>query len=351
MKYEGRHIDPVALWQEFTEIPANSQGDSPFISGLHCPNPEHSNSRLPGPFQINVTQPLVHCFAHCGISGRYEHAIQVITGCNYKEAKRKILKHSRLSSSRKAGSSIRHDGGRVRESNAADDNGASLDYSTYLPPVAIEYLASRGIGNQGISSFGIGWDSETKRIVIPARDLTGTLKFVIKRAISEKEWTKYLNLPEHVSKTSLLFGACVLDRRLVQSSGLILVEGPLDCIRMHEIGFKNTVAILGSKLSTKQRNVIAQVRPKKVYCFFDKDVAGVRATISTKTMLPNYPLFVIRYPKDRNDPAEMSRKEVEKQIHRALPMPFFLKDVPVALKRKEKTNGKAFVRQGRTERR
>src|SRR5262245_45372804 len=78
MRYRGRQIDPLKLWDRYVELPTNAHKEDIFLPKVQCPNPNHDT--LKQHFQINVSQPTVHCFAGCGISGSYEHAICVIEG-------------------------------------------------------------------------------------------------------------------------------------------------------------------------------------------------------------------------------------------------------------------------------
>jgi DNA primase len=335
--YRGRTIDPVALWSEFTEIPDNKKDDTPFIHGLWCPNPEHQNSRKPGPFQINVTQPTVHCFAECGISGSYERAITVVTGCTAKEARRRLLEHSRVSAP--TGSKRKRMGGTSRRIKSADlrivSEVDSLAYDSYVPQYGLDYLRGRGISGDSVARWNLGWDADERRIVIPAADINGTVRFLIKRAVREKDWPKYLYLPEGCKKTSLLFGACMLDRDRVRSHGLVVVEGSVDTIWLHQLDVTYAAGVLGSHLSSRQRDIIAKFRPPRIYWMVDKDAAGVRLMLhgrrdrpSGTDMLKKYPQFVCLYPKDKSDPDELTREEVYRSIERAVPLPIFRQRLP-----------------------
>ena len=280
-----------------------------------------------------MQEPLVHCFSRCGISGSYAHAICVIEGLYEKfhveeatnerekrrridrarrEADRIILRSAR--SERKSFTPKR----RLRTSEPATAvQSGDLQYESFLPPVAREYLSDRGISSSSISLWQIGWHPEEKRVVIPAKDMRGKTRFLIKRAVSPAQNPKYL-YSEGFAKTSLLFGAGVIDPGMVQSHGLILVEGSLDAIRLHQHGLRNVVAILGTGISEKQRRLLAMLRPRKILLFFDRDVSGVKnIEIATKT-LKQYPLYVVKFPKGRSDPAEMTKEEVQRQIDRAV---------------------------------
>jgi DNA primase len=117
----------------------------------------------------------------------------------------------------------------------------------------------------------------------------------------------------------------MLDRELVQEEGLILVEGSLDTIKMHQMGFRNTVGILGTGLSGKQVRIIYDIDPPRIYDFFDKDSAGADNVQASRERVTKIPIFVMLYPKHRSDPAEMTRMEVERAIERALPIGEFFR--------------------------
>jgi hypothetical protein len=53
---------------------------------------------------------------------------------------------------------------------------------------------------------------------------------------------------------------------------------------------------------------------------FDKDIAGVTNIEIASKKLVKYPLMVCRYPKDKSDPAELTKQEAERSIERALPI-------------------------------
>lgn len=194
-----------------------------------------------------------------------------------------------------------------------------MAYDSFIPALGLEYLESRGISSETVSTFELGWEPEERRIVIPAKDEDGRLRFLIRRAVRAKDHPKYL-YTDGFPKTHVLFGACVLDLGLVKSSGLIVVEGSLDAIMLHQHGFRNTVAILGTGISEEQKRIVARLRPPKVFLFFDKDTAGVRNIEIAMKELRKYPLYIVKFPKHRSDPAEMSREEVERQVGRAVPL-------------------------------
>jgi 5S rRNA maturation endonuclease (ribonuclease M5) len=330
MNYMGRTIDPISLWEQYVEFPTSyrPERNEIFTPKLVCPNPGHDTSKRH--FQINVREGLVHCFAHCGISGTFTHAICTIHGFYdefqvdaaqddrernrrrrkaHRKAERIIYRYKGRAS--RAGKEIR----RKHEKPKAPE--IDLSYEMFVPKAGLDYLGEREITAQSIAQWEIGWDMEDKRLVIPARDEHGQLKLLIRRVLDHRE-PKYL-YSEGVSKTSLLFGACYLSMDQVESEGLILVEGSLDTIRLHQNGFRNAVGILGTGISQQQRNILSRYRPRRVYLMFDKDVSGVRNIEIASQALRKYPMYVVRYPKHRSDPAEMGKEEVVRALERAVP--------------------------------
>jgi DNA primase len=356
--FRGKEIDPISLWGNYCDGIKDEPGG--FLSLTYCPNPNHPNSRTPA-FQINTGRPTVHCFSHCGISGSYEHAVCVIEDIYekhkitdedlrnhkrpfvigedaaitasrakvrkaYREARKIIFKNAsvrgRLRSITVSSKPEKSDGKprKATPGEIKEDLEQLVKNSRYLPKEALAYLNSRDIDQPSRGRWELGYDEKTKRIIIPARDKNGKLLFVIRRGIHKWQRPAYL-YPAESGKSRLLFGACNLDLAMVDSDGLILVEGSLDCIKMHQWGYRNTVAILGNSISVQQKIEIARLRPKRVYLFFDKDAGGVQALESAEPLAKKYQIKVVLYPKGNNlDPAKLSRQQVEKAVRHSVPL-------------------------------
>lgn len=359
MRYKGRNIDPIQFWNRYLEFPSSTRVDSgdAFLPKVQCPNPDHDT--LKKHFQVNAREPYVHCFAYCGISGSWEHAICVIEGlyekfkvdlqeCKkawdkqpakrsqgdrdqlrryqraHREASKIILKSC-------AGKGFVVAGGRPSAIAKAKSGGrpaevissVSLKYESYLPQVALEYLIERRISNESVAEWQIGWMPEDKRIVIPGKDERGITRFLIKRAVFSKQIPKYLYWPEKEAtgwgKSDVLFGAGQIDLGMVKSNGLILVEGSIGTILNHQDGLRNTTAILGTGISVKQCQIIARIKPPKIYFMFDKDSAGIRNIEIAAPMLRKYPIYVVKFPKGKSDWDKATKEEKERQISRAVP--------------------------------
>lgn len=312
MRYLGRTIEPISFWSQYVDFPAGMDTEGPFLPLVHCPNPDHDNTRSPA-FQINVDQPLVHCFSGCGISGHYAHAISVIEGIDLRKAKRQLVKHARVPSA------IQRPVLKSKPKPVTLDDSILRDFS-YLPPVAVEYLESRKISADSIARWRIGWNSRTKRIVIPLRDERGILRGTAERGISAKSYPKYLYSPGF-DRNSCLFGGCYLDLGMVESSGIILVEGSLDTIRLHQHGLQNAIGLLGGHLTKNQASKLHRIGGVRVPCLYlmlDRDKAGLDGFKSVIKWMPSMPTFVCRYPKMKTDPAELTEAEARRSIDRAV---------------------------------
>jgi|SRR5580765_247426 len=326
MKFHGRNIDPLSFWSNYVEFPTRMETDSEFSDLVFCPNPAHDNYRTPS-FQVNLQKPLVHCFSYCGVQGTWEHAVCMIEGL-YEQfqidaATSKQDRLRRVHRAHRAAKRIILRGSApskqiYRRTPAGERKPVEekpLDFETFLPPVARQYLQGRGITEDSIAFWGIGWDPENKRVVIPVQDERDKLKLLIKRAIFDSQRPKYLYSEDSV-KTEILFGASKIP---MKPEYVVLTEGSTDVIALNQHGIP-AVGILGTGISREQVKILSRLRPKKVYLMFDKDTAGVRNIEIAMERLRKYPLFVCRYPKGKSDPAELSEKEALRSIERAVPI-------------------------------
>jgi DNA primase len=324
--YRGRDLDVLSLWSQYVTLPPRIKHPLPtFLDLVACPNPEHHTKKHH--FQINTAKPLVHCFANCGISGSYEHAISMIERCDGREATKAILRHTRVplggvkDQAAYEGLRKRSDGPDELANDTAAFNGGAY---SFLPTAARAYLDSRGIDEHARLQWQIGYDDATERIVIPAYDEKNQLRFLIRRSVGTRQ-PKYLYTAGAI-KTNILFGLVYTDHSIVYDLGLVLTEGSLDTIRLHQNGIRSAVGILGTGLSQRQVRLIDSLRPPRILCFFDRDGAGMSNIMLAREKL-RYPMSVCLYPPGRSDPAEMTREEVVKSIETALPIAKFSRRV------------------------
>lgn len=115
-----------------------------------------------------------------------------------------------------------------------------------------------------------------KRIMFPIQDAQGRVIAFGGRLLGSGE-PKYLNSPETplFSKGKLLYGYFQAKEKTNQES-LIIVEGYMDVISLHQAGFRGAVAPLGTALTEDQILLAWRLSPEPILCF-DGDVAGLKA--------------------------------------------------------------------------
>ncbi len=177
---------------------------------------------------------------------------------------------------------------------------------------AYEYLISRGRDRKTIRHFGLGYapagwdgllnhlrakgfsdndmleanvvtkgkygphDRFSKRVIFPIIDLRGNVVAFGGRALDDKG-AKYLNSSDtpvfKKSKTLFALNFAKTSKR----PGLILAEGYMDVIAIHQAGFDNAVATLGTALTEEQARLISQYA-ERVVLAYDSDGPGQAAT-------------------------------------------------------------------------
>lgn len=183
--------------------------------------------------------------------------------------------------------------------------------------VGLGYLRQRGISDEMIRKFGLGynpeaWGAFTKaaqekgykqeflvktglsienerglfdrfraRVMFPVQDLAGkVIAFGGRTMTADKKISKYLNSPEseiyHKSKT--LYGIYFAKKSIVQQDRCILVEGYTDVISFHAKGIENVVASSGTSLTIEQIRLIRRLTPN-VTIIYDGDAAGIKASL------------------------------------------------------------------------
>lgn len=120
------------------------------------------------------------------------------------------------------------------------------------------------------------YDRFRKRLIFPIQDAQGRVVAFGGRLL-EKGEPKYLNSPETplFSKGKLLYGY-VQAKEKAPADPLIIVEGYMDVVSLHQAGFKGAVAPLGTALTEDQMLLAWRLSPEPILCF-DGDGAGLKA--------------------------------------------------------------------------
>lgn len=169
----------------------------------------------------------------------------------------------------------------------------------------IEYMFRRGFTPEVLDKFEVGWDVISERLAIPVRNHTGGLVGFKGRAI-KGEYPKYIVLggPEYgfepYQTRHVVFG---LDKSKA-GKDLILCEGELNAIALHQHGFDNAVGISGKVLSDEQADLIVK-NGQKVILIFDEEEDAV---INSKKLRNRIPTSIVA--EHDKDPADMDNTEL-----------------------------------------
>jgi DNA primase len=167
---------------------------------------------------------------------------------------------------------------------------------------ATEYISSRGISNESVEVFEIGWCPENLRSKLPKERefLAGgvvfpiiseygeTIAFSRRLPLSEKELPpdslKWFNDP--YVKMQYLYGFNIALEHIIKQNCVIVVEGQCDVISCHSAGLKNTVGTMGPSL-TKEHIIKLTRLTNNFILMFDGDYSGREATKRSKELIKN----------------------------------------------------------------
>jgi len=139
------------------------------------------------------------------------------------------------------------------------------------------YLQQRGISPDTAIAWRLGLNAS--RLMLPIRDGQGRCCGFSGRSLNGEE-PKYRNSSADLlfQKSQLLFGLDQAAAAIHSTGEALLVEGPLDVIQLHQAGFGNAVAAMGTALTLEQMQLLQRRGARRLLVVFDGDGAGTRAT-------------------------------------------------------------------------
>jgi DNA primase len=172
-----------------------------------------------------------------------------------------------------------------------------------FPEAKSSYLARRDIDPEDAWVFGVRRNPENRTLVLPIRHEDGTLL-----GWQEKNADSVRNYPNEVPKSTTLFGLDVF-----LTSGFdqaILVESPLDVVRLYTLGIGGGLASYGVEVSDAQIHLLAKYADELIVAL-DNDTAGVRVAKALPKRLPHFRKGVKywAYKGKAKDPGDQSRSD------------------------------------------
>ncbi|RQD66889.1 MAG: DNA primase [Tindallia sp. MSAO_Bac2] len=153
----------------------------------------------------------------------------------------------------------------------------------------LKYLLDRGYSRNMIKQGGLAttnkkgtdlYDRFRKRLMFPIFNVRGDIVGFGGRVVDPEDKPKYLNSPETAifNKRKLMYGLNIARTYSRKMGSILVVEGYTDVISLHENGFKNTVATLGTSLTMDHIKLLSRYTNAAVLCF-DADSAGSNAVL------------------------------------------------------------------------
>ncbi len=312
MRYSDAVIEEVRDRTDIVElisgyVKLQRKGSSYF--GL-CP----FHNEKTGSFSVSPGKQMYYCFG-CGAGGNVFTFLMQYENYTFQEAVQALAERSGVQLPKEESREARER--EDRKSRLLEIQKTAAEYYVHklASPAgaqALAYLRGRKLSDRTILRFGLGYADKTSSDLY--RFLkekgwqdellmeTGLFRFDEKHGFSDKFWNrvmfpimdansrvigfggrvlgdakpKYLNSPETVifDKSRNLYGLHVARR--TREKQIILCEGYMDVIAMHQAGFTNAVASLGTALTGPQCGLLARFT-KEVLVIYDMDEAGIRA--------------------------------------------------------------------------
>lgn len=313
MAFSQRFLDEIKDRNDITELVSKyvalkRAGSN--MSGL-CP---FHNEKTPS-FTVFPKTRSYYCFG-CGAGGDVVSFVMALEGLSYRDAVEHLANRAGLQMEQDG--EVRRDEVRRDRVVAATTEAARFFHQCLNSPAgqgARAYLEKRALGSLTVRRFGIGfapdsWDALAKhltaqgftpkeleaaflcrrgkngglydvfrnRIVFPLIDINGTVLGFSARRLNEADERKYVNTSDTPAfkKSKFVFGLNIA--KSSEEDSLIMCEGCMDAVALHQAGFDNAVATLGTAITAEQARLIAR-HAKTVYLSYDSDGAGKNATL------------------------------------------------------------------------
>lgn len=179
------------------------------------------------------------------------------------------------------------------------------------------YFTRRGFTKKTMQEFKIGRDLENKTVTIPVFWEDNVLCGVVGRYIDPNRPKNSRYKLYDFPKSTITYPQ---DKLEVIDDTIIIVEGILDSLWLHQEGFPNAQSILGNEISNDQVRFLKS-KASKFIVMTDNDSGGQQGLQRIKDLMGrDVKLYTVEYPVGKKDPQELSREEIEDMIAHKSPM-------------------------------
>jgi DNA primase len=320
-------LEHYGLLQKFKK-----KGDS--LSG---PCPIHKGEN-PTQFRVSVSKNIWNCFSECKHGGNTLDFIAKMENASIHAAALKAIEWFQLDPDAMSGNS--------GESGETETKPADSEPKSELKPKKAEprveeptepnkplkfrleklerthpYLVERSLTTETLVDFGAGYCAKgmmSGRIAIPIHNRVGEVVAYAGRLANGEpsdENPKY-KLPPGFRKSLELFN---IDRAAKESQdkALIIVEGFFDCMKLHQLGHRKTVALMGSSMSATQEELIREHTNanSRVILMLDEDEAGEAGREDIAARLSRFCFVKAHvFPKSNMQPEDLSAEELDEIV-------------------------------------
>lgn len=334
-------VDVVSSYVPLTKKGANYWGLCPF-----------HHEKTPS-FSVNESKQIFHCFG-CGKGGGAVRFVMEIESLSFPDAVRKLAERAgmevpedspgdgRWREKRKRILELNKDAARFYRSMLTDPRGEAVaayirDKRRISPKFSARFglgaapdawdtliraMGEKGYDKADLIDAGLAvagknggiYDKYRNRLMLPVIDVRGDVIGFTSRVMDDST-PKYLNTPETAifKKRSILYGLNYAKN--TKRPNFILVEGNIDVITLHQAGFDNTVATMGTALTEEHIRLISKYTRELVLCY-DNDTAGMDATQRAIALLKNSDISVkvLQLPRRRIESGELVKQDADDYI-------------------------------------
>lgn len=326
-RYSDELIDEIRNSNDIVDIISqyvNLKKSGRNFFGL-CP---FHNEKSPS-FAVSPDKQIFHCFG-CGVGGNVFHFVSKIENIGFKETLEMLANRANITLptlDNDQDNKIAHLKSRVYEINK---QAAQFYHENLYKPtakIAQEYIKKRKLDNNTLQTFLIGYsgtfnelyktlkkqgftdeeilasslvnknekgefiDRFRRRLMFPIQDERGRViafggRILEDNKIQNVKSPKYINSSENIvySKGRHLFGLYAAKKQKIDK--ILIVEGYMDAISLHQRGITNVVASLGTALTEAQGRLLRN-NSQQVIIGYDSDGAGQAATLRGLEILQN----------------------------------------------------------------
>ena len=326
MAIPERFIDELVARIDIADVVGDYVHLTPKGGSLWGLCPFHSE-RTPS-FHVLPDRQMYKCFG-CGKGGGAINFIMEMEHLSYPDAVHHLARRVNMEV---PDTGVSDEGRKKLKTALAANKAAARFFHDYLKgpqggPVR-DYIAQRQITPKFVTRFGLGaapgeWDTLTKalmaqgfskmdlidaglavagqkgnvydkfrsRLMLPVIDVRGDVVAFTSRILPGVEGAKYLNSPDTVcfKKSQQIYALNLA--KATKRPNLILVEGNIDVITLHQAGFDNVVATMGTALTAEHARILSRYTKELVVCY-DNDEAGKKSTDRALNLLKDTDLTV-----------------------------------------------------------